>query len=1115
MYRTILSLVAFIYTEFLLAQARPELVIPSLDEFYVSRVAAVNASQKLLISIGSDLNAKVWNLSTKTFVKPLLFSEWFAPRDVAAHEATKRIVVLSRRQLAWVDPERLTVVHTQTMSAPYVQKEYEFEAMAFSPDGKILYVAGDNGKEFTLWSLPANGTTFTPLLSAPIEFYKSMSMYQEMFVSPDGSGILILFGKQKAYHVSTVSKKVSKVPFDQISALNWAGNGILAGIAPVGQGGNPELLMINAIGSQPALRLKVNFEVRGIEPLSKDTRLLIYGDEFFALFDAANNTISTLRSWPFKGVQCAKPLADGKTIALSGLRQGNPALLLYDLASGNTDELGFSILPISRLASSADKATIVTGRFLEAELKVFAFSNNGLMIRSLPKSPHFEKMSVASNGTRAVGLTLNNRVILLDALSNKIDSLPKEDQFDVRSQVLNSLDGRYSVALGFYAAKVVDHHKGTTYKIGATTYNLLDKKLTAHLNMKDGGISPDGKKLITSVWDNEKSVICWDIESGKELWKIKGFLLWNIQFSGDGKTLVATRGQGQKVDAIWLDVDKGQIIKTLRLPFPKENYDVHGVGKASISNDLKTIIFNDDINQISLYDLTSGNLIGRFKSQKSVYAFEMLPGTRYALISISELDKNNSYQQNFFIYDFEKSSVVARIYLSSFGNDWLVLSPAGYFDANPGAMRRLLFRKNNQMYPVETFAADFYRPGLLASLLQGFEPPPVNWDGVNEPPVVRIFPPVVQRNLVVDDDALIPTYEVNDRKVLIKVEGRAQQDKVSEIRLFHNGKRVGTGNRNLVIDDDEVLASEKTVEFEVELSDGANEFRAVAVSSKRLESVPASMRVVFNPQNQPSPDLAKPNLHIVVVGINEYKNPRYQLNYAVADARAIADQLSRQAGSLFRTINKREIINNQATRENILAALEEVKRQSRPEDVFVFYFAGHGVVDSDEQYFLIPVDITQLYGDNQLLKLKALSANILKNMAANIPARKQLFLLDACQSAGALRQASMRAAPEEKALAELARATGTHWLAASGSEQFAAEFDQLGHGVFTYALLQALNGEADNGDNKISVKELDLYLQLKVPELSAKYKGTSQYPASFSFGNDFPVGIVRAPGRTQ
>ncbi len=95
-------------------------------------------------------------------------------------------------------------------------------------------------------------------------------------------------------------------------------------------------------------------------------------------------------------------------------------------------------------------------------------------------------------------------------------------------------------------------------------------------------------------------------------------------------------------------------------------------------------------------------------------------------------------------------------------------------------------------------------------------------------------------------------------------------------------------------------------------------------------------------------------------------------------------------------------------------------------------------------------------------------------------------------------------ANQQKNIAVVARSTGTHWMAASGAQQFANEFSSLGHGAFTYVLLQALNGAAF-ANNMITVNNLKNYLQQTVPELMKKYHGTPQYPSSYGYGNDFPV----------
>ena len=115
--------------------------------------------------------------------------------------------------------------------------------------------------------------------------------------------------------------------------------------------------------------------------------------------------------------------------------------------------------------------------------------------------------------------------------------------------------------------------------------------------------------------------------------------------------------------------------------------------------------------------------------------------------------------------------------------------------------------------------------------------------------------------------------------------------------------------------------------------------------------------------------------------------------------------------------------------------------------------------------------------------------------------------MDACQSGGTVELLAQRGALEEKAIAQLSRSAGIHVLAAAGSDQFATEFQALGHGLFTYVLLQALNGKADGApkDGKVTIYELKSYLDDQVPEHSQQHKGTPQYPYTFSRGNDFPV----------
>ena len=200
----------------------------------------------------------------------------------------------------------------------------------------------------------------------------------------------------------------------------------------------------------------------------------------------------------------------------------------------------------------------------------------------------------------------------------------------------------------------------------------------------------------------------------------------------------------------------------------------------------------------------------------------------------------------------------------------------------------------------------------------------------------------------------------------------------------------------------------------------------------------------------------------------------------------------------------------------ILSTFNKLKTGANEHDVVVFYFAGHGVMSEGTEtarsdFFLIPYDVTTLYGNDEQLLQKGISSTELMHISKEIKAQKQWFVIDACQSGGALEAFANRGAVEEKALLQLARSSGIALFAASGTDQFSSEFQQIRHGLFTYALLQGLAGGAGKGlkDRKITISELKAYIDEQVPDLARKYKGQTQYPQSIIRGMDFPIAIVK------
>jgi hypothetical protein len=418
-------------------------------------------------------------------------------------------------------------------------------------------------------------------------------------------------------------------------------------------------------------------------------------------------------------------------------------------------------------------------------------------------------------------------------------------------------------------------------------------------------------------------------------------------------------------------------------------------------------------------------------------------------------------------------------------SDWMVKNEQGYFNATQGAMQSIVFVRGMESFEVTQFFEEFYRPDLLQRSLGGRGMGRTTLEAQlrdTPPPQVQIIAPLYGQAL-------------QQQHQQLEVEITNRGGGVDEVKLVHNGK---------VLPHSVALPSIRQgatarISLPVVLVPGLNTFQVSAFSHSRIESAADEVLVKYKEMEKEAV------LHVLAIGIDVYKNPSLQLNFARADAESIAQLWKDKGGNLFEQVKVTTLLDEQATRAGILEALDRMAAEVRPEDVFLFYFAGHGSM-LEQEFFFIPTEATRLY---QLDKLKkeALPAILVQEKFRHIKALKQVVLIDACQSGGATELLASRGASEEKALAQLSRSAGVHVLSAAGSEQFAVEFKELGHGLFTYVLLEALSGKADGAprDGKVTIYELKSYLDDRVPEYSLKYKGKMQFPYTFSRGHDFPV----------
>jgi hypothetical protein len=735
----------------------------------------------------------------------------------------------------------------------------------------------------------------------------------------------------------------------------------------------------------------------------------------------------------------------------------------------------------------------------QQKVQVFNWGNNSIKAKDIYQNVG-DAASLSPNGEYLIAANGYNKALITEAENPSKSYNLKLNVKQQPRKILYSGDGNKAAIFGESAIEFVDIkskqqtkfiNTGGVYGFNAG-YELAD-------------ITRDGSKVFAhykvTLGEGGKHIAAWSTENGIKIWdktlNNEGSLL---QLSEDETILYSANNNTLNL----IDVANGNLISS-------NTFANSNLGSIEIINKKGTMVGS----RTSIYG--SEYVIWDVKTKEKIFQLnEPYVSTMAFLKNDSLLVTSGS--DGIKIWDIFGKKELAKIIMYNNSNEYLVITPKGLFDGTDAAVKSLYFVKNKAIISLDSYFETYYTPNLLARILSRQPLADVqDINTLNLQPTAKIKYDEKTRNLSVTDD--ISTYQNTTGIAQLTVTATAPGDKLDEIRLFHNGKIVNLTTRGLFVTDNTTGIESKT--YAINLLPGANNFRAISLNSQRTESKPDQILVVYSstpqPENTPNVntntkvDAIEKNatLHLMVVGINKYKNPSMQLNYAIADAKAFKTEIEKDAASVISNVKSYLVYDDDASKAGIMNAFNEVQKNSKPQDIFMFYYAGHGVIsEKNKEFYLVPNNVTDLKNVDAELAQNGIPSKELQNFAININAQKQLFILDACQSAGAFAQLVTNDANQQKNLAVVARSTGTHWIAASGSQQFANEFSQLGHGAFTYVLLQALKGEATK-NGMITVNGLKGFLQFQVPELMKKYNGTAQSPSSYGFGNDFPVEILK------
>ena len=684
------------------------------------------------------------------------------------------------------------------------------------------------------------------------------------------------------------------------------------------------------------------------------------------------------------------------------------------------------------------------------------------------------------------------------------------------------------------------------------------KKLVAYTGGEVGGrataIDPSGRFAAVGGGQTVKDIIVWDLASGRTITKLNdlGSPKWAVGFSRDGQQLVwgerydrweannygplefaiqlpdqgRPLGQARSLDpAISGDtVGAQKVLGALRLEAagktddPKGIWNQNRLGVFALSNNIGTVdwsatgnagyegyrhqaytlardggaFVSGGANGTLLSYYIDGQIRGRFTGHSGyVWAVAVSPDNR--LLASAGGD------QTVRLWNFKTHELIISLFHHPDGT-WVMWTPQGFYTGSPGADAIVGWRVNMG----EAIAAGYVKADQLRQQLNR---PDIVERAIVMGSAETAIKEAYGGSFVLSDILKRPpprlSVKTDNKGVVVRGDRAAitvvlsnTPDPVKRIRIQVNGRQ--TADRVPGLDSGGFQAGEYA--FDVPLAEGRNDVRVIAVNA--IGETEDSLTVTHEGRGALD---KRGNLYILAIGVDRYaKIPPIcgethtascDLRFSGADAAAFAAAIEKKLGPSHEAVEKRLLINGggeaEPTAANILDAIGFLKKAGETDTVVVFV-AGHGINEGDSYRFL-PTDAERTdvgWRGSSVVPWYALQE------ALETAQGRRLLFVDTCHSGNAYNKRLDNAAYHANFIA----------YASARWDQLANERDNLvtqysrghGHGLFTYAVIEGLDGKVTGSDAKhqIGTTQLHAYVVQRVGALATEMK-RSQEPQYF------------------
>jgi len=401
-----------------------------------------------------------------------------------------------------------------------------------------------------------------------------------------------------------------------------------------------------------------------------------------------------------------------------------------------------------------------------------------------------------------------------------------------------------------------------------------------------------------------------------------------------------------------------------------------------------------------------------------------------------------------------------------------VTIPSGHYMANPGASKLLHYVSPDlKVISFEQLDVKFNRPDLVLKDVGANEELIISYRKAWEKRLKRLglqpqninesynLPQVDIRNR----DAI--AYEQHSSQLSLQVYASDSLHKLAKFNIWVNENPV-YGQRGYSI----ARSGKNTLDttINVILNSGINQIEVSVTNEKGGESY--RMPLIVNNLTD-----AKPVTYFVGLGVEAFKDPKYNLQYSVKDIRDLAKNLRGKLGDAL-------IIDTLFNEKFNTATLRGIKKKLQlmnVNDRVIVAYSGHGLLSRDFDYFLSTSNVNFDQPEQNGLPYEEL-----ENLLDSIPSRKKLLMIDACHSGEVDKEDLVQIgnAPDslvkglkpvaykkegqmglqnsfelmQQLFVDVGKSTGSTVISAAAGTQFALERNDLENGVFTFSVIELM-----------------------------------------------------------